>query len=205
MAIDNVRLPVDIEEGAVGGPRFMTTVHPATSGRETRISEWDLCRVEVDISYGIRDDSDLETVNKFFLARGGKARPFRFKWWQDFEAENVTLGTGDGSTATFQLIKTYTDSVLTYTRTIYLPVVGTVVVKVAGVTKTETTHYTVNYSTGLITFTGGNIPGVQVVTADFEFDLPMRFDDDHLRFRILTNLNGTVPAIPLIEVLGEAV
>ena len=44
------------------------------------------------------------------------------------------------------------------TRAIQLPVAGTVEISVAGVLKTETTHYTVDYSTGVVTFTGGNIP-----------------------------------------------
>lgn len=202
--VDNVRLPVGIEEGATGGPRFQTTIHSALSGHEQRISEWDLCRIEVDIAYGIRDETDIEAILKLFLSRGGKLSPFRFKWWQDYSASGQSLGTGDGVIAAYQLRKTYTDTVLTYTRTIYLPVSGTLAIYVNGVEKTEATHYSVNYSTGVVTFAGGSIPpNGHAITADFEFDLPMRFDDDHLKFRLLTATLHTVPSIPLIEVIGE--
>lgn len=204
MAFHNIRLPVDIEQGAIGGPRFETTVHEAVSGHEQRISEWDLQRVEVDISYGIRTVADLDTILNHFNGRRGKAHSFPFKWWKDYVATSQNIGTGDGADATFQLIKTYTDSSNAYTRTIFLPVLNTVVITVAAVARTEGVHYNVNYTTGVVTFTGGNIPSNgQAVVATFEFNLPMRYDDDHLRFRLVTAEIGGVPAIPLIEVIGE--
>lgn len=202
--VDNVRLPVDVEEGAVGGPRFFTTIQQSLSGHEQRIGEWDTCRGEWDISYGIRSKTELADVRKLYLARMGRLYAFRFKDHSDYEATDEAIGTGDGTTATFQLKKTYTDTVNSYVRTIQLPVSGTLVVKVAGVTKTETTHYTVNYSTGVITFTGGNIPSAaQAVTATFEFDVPVRFDDDILKIRTGVNEVFNIPPITVVEVLGE--
>lgn len=203
--VDNVRLRVSVERGAVGGPRFMTTVHSALSGHEHRLAEWDECRGEWDISYGIQDKDDLLDVVKLFYSRLGRFYPFRFKDWSDFEsAANEAIGTGDGSTATFQLKKTYTDGVRSYVRVIKLPVSGTLVVKVNGVTKTETTHYTVNYSTGVITFTGGNIPSNgHAVTATFQFDVPVRFDEDHLKVNMYSEDLGQIPAITIVEVLDE--
>ena len=63
-----------------------------------------------------------------------------------------------------------------------MPVNGTVEISVAGVPKTETTHYTVDYATGMVTFTPGNIPAAaQAVTATFEFDVPVRFAEDDLK------------------------
>ena len=204
MAIDNIRLPVTVEQGAVGGPRFQTSIQTALSGIEQRIAEWDVARCEYDIGYAVRGKADLiSEVIKLWRDRQGPAYPFRFKDWSDFQAENVEIGTGDASTAAFQLVKSYSVVFVT-TRAIQLPVSGTVEISVAGVLKTETTHYTVDYSTGLVTFTGGNVPAVgQAITASFEFDVPVRFAEDTLKVSMTMDDFGDIPSIPLLEVLSE--
>ena len=202
--IDNVRLPVEVEQGATGGPRFSTSIQTALSGIEQRIAEWDIARCEYDVGYAVRGKTSLlSEVIKLWRDRRGSAYPFRFKDWSDFQATNVAIGTGNGSLASFQLVKVY--SVIFETiRAIQLPVSGTVQIKVAGVTKTETTHYTVDYSTGLITFTTGNIPAAaQAITATFEFDVPVRFTEDALKVSMTMDDFGDIGSIPLIEVLSE--
>ena len=204
MAIDNVRLPVEVEQGATGGPRFKTSIQTALSGIEQRIAEWDVARCEYDISYAVRGKADLiSEVIKLWRDRLGPAYPFRFKDWSDFEATDVNIGTGDGvdrRVPTGQILR----------RDLrghpHHPVAGRGhrAIKVAGVLKTETTHYTVDYSTGLVTFTGGNIPAAaQAVTASFEFDVPVRFTDDALKVSMTMDDFGDIPSIPLIEVLSE--
>ena len=204
MAIDNIRLPVEVEQGATGGPRCRTSVQTAMSGIEQRIAEWDIARCEFDIGYGVRGKASLlSEVIKLYRDRLGPAYPFRFKDWSDFQATNVSIGTGDGSLAAFQLVKHY-DVVFVTTRKIQLPVAGTVQIKVAGALKTETTHYTIDYATGLVTFTSGNIPAAaQAITATFEFDVPVRFTDDTLKVSMTMDDFGDIPSIPLIEVLSE--
>ena len=204
MAIDNVRLPVEVEQGAAGGPRFKTSIQTALSGIEQRIAEWDVARCEYDISYAVRGKAELiSEVIKLWRDRLGPAYPFRFKDWSDFEADDVNIGTGDGAVVDFQLIKSY-GLVYVVNRVIQLPVEGTVAITVAGVPKTETTHYTVDYSTGMVTFTGGSIPtGGQVVRASFEFDVPVRFTDDVLKVSMTMDDYGDIPSIPLMEVLSE--
>jgi uncharacterized protein (TIGR02217 family) len=203
MAIDNIRLPVEVEQGASGGPRFRTSVQTAMSGIEQRIAEWDIARCEFDIGYRVMSKALLGEVIKLYRDRLGPAYPFRFKDWSDFQATNVAIGTGDGSLAAFQLVKSY-DVIFVTTRKIQLPVAGTVQIKVAGVLKTETTHYTVDYATGLVTFTSGNIPAAaQAITATFEFDVPVRFTDDTLNVSMTMADLGDIPSIPLIEVLSE--
>jgi uncharacterized protein (TIGR02217 family) len=79
------------------------------------------------------------------------------------------------------------------------PVSGTVLIAVAGVTKTETTHYTVNYTTGVVTFTGGNIPTAgQAITAGFQFDVPVCFDQDVHQYTWKDFASGTAQ-VPLVE------
>lgn len=203
--VDTVRLPTGVEEGAQGGPRDQVQIQTAISGHEQRVSDWDEMRCEYDISYGIRSLADAQAVLLIYRSRGS-FRPFRFKDWGDYTITNQTIGTGDGSTATFQAIKTYNDGVYTGTRTLRRLVSGTLSVSVNAVVKTETTHYTVDYDTGEITFTAGNEPanGHAVAIPAGEFDVAVRFvDDAALRLRAIQADIFEVPGINLIELLGE--
>jgi uncharacterized protein (TIGR02217 family) len=202
--VDNVRLPVHVERESEGGPRFMTDVQVSMTGKEQRISQWDAARCEYDISYGITSRSDVEAVLALFRSRRGQAYPFRFKDWNDYTVDDETIGEGDASDATFQIIKTYYDGVLTHTRTIQLPVSGTLTVRVGTVSQVEGVDYNVNYSTGIITFTGGSIPGLgDDIIVSCEFDVPVRFADDYLTLRMLDDSFATVPGIKIVEVLDE--
>jgi uncharacterized protein (TIGR02217 family) len=188
--IESPRFPVDISYGSSGGPAWSTNVVETDSGAESRNQRWSSPRHEYDVSYGIRSLASLETLLKFFHVVSGKAIGFRYKDWMDFKscdrlstpaATNCAIGTGTGALATFQLYKTYTQGSYTRSRKIWKPISGTVLIAVAGATKTETTHYTIDYTTGVVTFTGGNLPGAAAaVTAGFEFDVPVRFDTDKL-------------------------
>ena len=144
------------------------------TGREQRNVDWSSQRCSFDISYGIQYKEDFIDVVKFFYARLGKARGFRFKDWSDFEAVNEQIGIGDGTTTIFQLVKNYT-SLVVYQRKITRPVAGTVAVRVNG----ATVPYTVNNNTGVVTFTSAPAAAA-VIMADFEFDVPMRFENDEM-------------------------
>lgn len=195
MAFDNVRLPDDIERGAEGGPKFQTSIIALGNGSEQRNVDWIAQRCTFDVGYGVEDKAGYSEIVKFFYARQGKARGFRFKDWSDFEASGVTIGVGDGVQTQFQLLKRYTN-IVTFERKITRPVVGTVVVYADGVP----TAPTVNVSTGIVTF--ASAPAIDVViTADFEFDVPVRFDTDELRLNLLTYDAGTIPSIPVIELI----
>lgn len=98
--------------------------------------------------------------------------------------QNTVTGlfTGDGSTATFQMYITRTLGSITGRKKVMHPrqlnafagVTPAPVVRSNGVTKVETTDYTINYSTGIITFGAGDIPGNgHVVDATFHYDTPV--------------------------------
>lgn len=202
--VDQVRLPTTVEEGAVGGPRFKTIIQQAISGHEYRIGEWDACRGEWDVGYGIRSRDDLLAVKTFYLARFGRLHSFRFRDWTDYMATLAAIGTGTGTEDEFQLKKTYTSGSRSYIRTITQPVSGALSVFVNAIQKTETTDYTVNYETGIITFGAGDIPANgEAVTATFEFDVPVRFDDDVMKISAVAVDAGRIPPITVIEVLDE--
>lgn len=199
---DSVRLPEDVERGAKGGPRFKTTVVPLVSGREQRNIDWSLARAAWDIGYGMDNKAYYSTVQDFYYARRGKGRGFRFKDWSDFECIDELIGIGDGANLLFQSLKTYgADDDAPYIRVLTRLVAGTLVVRVDGVVKTLTTHYTVAVETGIITFTGGNAPAnLKEVRIDVEFDVPVRFDTDEFDLTLELADAGEVLSLPIVEI-----
>lgn len=205
MAIDNARLPPEVEKGAQGGPLFKTTVLMAASGDEQRIPEWDICRGEWDIGYGIRSKALLLVVIAFFRAVMGKAFSFRFKDWGDFQATDQNFGTGDGSTVQFQLKVTYSSLsdvpaiVRSYVRSIKLPRSTGLVIKVNG---TPTVLYTL-LTGGIIQFNSAPTNG-HALTWTGEFDVPVRFDVDKIAASMELADFGTIRGIRVVEVLDAA-
>ncbi len=53
-----VRMPIDVERGAVGGPGFKTRVLPLESGFEQRNIDWSDTRGEWDLSYGLMNTAE---------------------------------------------------------------------------------------------------------------------------------------------------
>ncbi|MGI3213214.1 DUF2460 domain-containing protein, partial [Roseovarius tibetensis] len=145
------------------------------SGREQRIAQWQRSRGEWNVSTGIRSRADIEAVLAFFYARRGRAHGFRFKDWTDFRAAGQLLGTGDSQQTAFQLVRRYDSGGAVHARRITRPVEGTVVVYRDGME--VSTGLSIDPATGLVTFSTPPDPGV-AVTADYEFDVPARFDTD---------------------------
>ncbi len=197
MTFHEVRFPDDIAYGASGGPAYSTSVISTASGYEQRNQNWAAARGKWDVSSGLKKQSQLETLIAFFRARKGKAHGFRFKDWTDYKAAGQTLGIGDGTTQIFQLVKNYASGAGSEIRTITKPVSGTVAVYANGVKKT--TGVSVNATTGIVTFSTAPAQGV-IITADFEFDVPVRFDTDEMDVTIENfNLNEWSD-IPIIEI-----
>lgn len=202
MAFHDVRLREDIERGAQGGPQFKTTVIELSSGKEKRNINWSEARAKYNIAYGIQQREDFQEVLAFFYARRGKAHSFRFKDWSDFEMARAQIGVGDGVDTTFQIAKTYEDGAYEYVRNIYKPVSGSVSVWVNNSLRTEGTHYTVNYLTGLITFTAP-VTDTHAVEVQCQFDIAARFDIDELGVELVWYDAGSVPDITIVEVRAE--
>ena len=94
-------------------------------------------------------------------------------------------------------MKRYTSGAQSWTRTITKPVAGTVRVAL-GVVE-QITGWTVNTTTGVVTFATAPAGGV-IVRAGFEFDVPVRFDTDTLDVTLDFERLGSITSIPLIEV-----
>ncbi len=210
MAFHDVRFPTAISRGSQGGPERRTDVVVLGSGFEERNSRWADSRRSYNAGYGIASADDLYAVIAFFEERRGRFHGFRWRDHADWTsaspqaaptALDQDIGTGDGTTDTFQLRKTYGGAHAPWQRDIKKPVAGTVLVAVAGIVKTSGTDYTVDATTGLVTFLPGQIPAVgEVVTAGFEFDVPVRFDTDRLDVNLSGFEHGAIPNIPIVEI-----
>lgn len=207
MTFYETRFPTRIAGGAQGGPMRVTDVVSLRSGFEERNSIWQYSRRKWDAAYGVKDADDLHTVLAFWEAMCGRQHSFRWKDWADFKSvapgQDVTaldqaIGTGDGATLSFQLIKTYAAGGASYVRPIRKPVAGTVRVAIDGTEKTAGVDFTIDTTTGLIAFAVA--PGdTLAITAGFEFDVPARFDNDALSTQ-LENYHGGTASIDIIEV-----
>ncbi len=201
-----IRLPEDISFGASGGPQFRTTVVEMASGREQRNREWAEARNVYDVGLGLRSENDLGVLLAFFRARAGRAFGFRYKDWLDYKsslpqqavtATDQQIAIGDGAMVAFQLVKIYDSGGISHVRDIVKPVSGTVQIALDGVV--QATGWQVDVTSGIVTF--AMAPGIgAVITAGYEFDVPVRFSDDFLAITLESYQAGQIPSIPLIEV-----
>jgi uncharacterized protein (TIGR02217 family) len=188
----DVRFPDAVARGATGGPEFSTDIISVASGFEQRNVNWSAARAKYDISTGIRTREQMAEVIAFFRARKGRAYGFRFRDWNDFEAEAQPLAA-TADPLVWQLTKQYASGPSVDQRTITKPEAGTVVVRVSG----NPVSVDVDHLTGLVTF--GLAPGSQPY-ADFLFDVPVRFDTDHLPVVAVAYHIQQVSSIALVEI-----
>ncbi len=181
------RLELGYDYGAVGGMEFKTQIIEVADDREQRavtrllpLGRWQLG----DRLYGESEVDKLTEVSylkEFHTARLGKKQGFRFKDWSDYKAENQLIGIGDGETTQWQLSKAYKAGNATTYRPIQKPVVGTVDIFVDGVNVgVDPDHiWVVDHETGVISNEAPLLNGT-VLSANFEFDVPVWFESDEL-------------------------
>lgn len=177
--------------GFVSAARFNTTITVNAGGNETANQNWDHPLMRFVAPEATREWEVVRDLGKHWRITRGPFRTWPLRDPQDFASCDLTrpnviptvamtdqpLGTGDGFTDSFQLIKRYSYGGETYDRTIHLPVLSTVKVSVNGVLKTVTTDYAVSRPGGVITFVTPP-PNGHLVKAGFLFDCEVRFESD---------------------------
>lgn len=196
-AFHEVQFPPDISYGALGGPGWSTSIVTTIAGHERRNVNWSEARGRWNVAHGLKRREQLDALIAFFRARRGRAHGFRFKDWTDHQATAQLIGTGDGTTKSFQLVKRYASGGEVVTRTITQPVAGTVRLYRNGVEAAS--GWTLDPTKGLVTFTAAPAAGV-AVTADLAFDVPARFDTDQMEVTIETYELGSWGQIPVVEI-----
>ncbi len=216
----DIRLPEEIEQGSHWGPGFKTTILDMSSGAEQRNQDWSAARGKGDISYGIDGPAEFSLVQAFFYARAGRAFGWRFRDWTDYQLNLEPIGTadgsaqaaGDGTTTTFQIIKTYeATGPAPYTRRITRPVstttfayvngalttlANTILIYVNGVLET---HWSLS-GTNLVVFAAGHVPPMSAtITVSCDFDVPVRFDVDELSAVMNLATAASIDHLPIVE------
>ena len=154
---------------------------------------------------------DLHAVIAFFEERRGRLHGFRWRDptdWKSCPPESTPtaldqpIGTGDGTTAAFQLDQDLRlrlqplDPRHHQARRRHRPHR-----RRRRRCRTPATAYTVDTATGLVTFQPGHIPAAgAAITAGFEFDVPVRFDTDKLEINLQGFRHGAIPSIPIVEI-----
>lgn len=208
MAFHEIRFPANVSFGSLGGPERLTEIVTLANGFEERNTPWEHSRRRYDAGFGLRSLEDVDALLAFFEARRARLHAFRWKDWSDFKscganqtiaATDQLIGVGDGIAVAFQLKKTYQSGAASYVRPIAKPVVGTVVVAIANDPKVEGLEFSVDAATGIVNFSTPPDIGV-LITAGYEFDVPVRFDADVIQTSVASFRAGDVPNVPIVEV-----
>ncbi|MAL80216.1 MAG: glycoside hydrolase family 24 [Sneathiella sp.] len=184
MSFHEVRFPTRISYGAVGGPRFSTTVQVLNSGYEQRNINWAEARREYSFDISPSRGAEWTAVLDFFHARRGRAYGFRLKDFGDFVMPAQAMAIGDGAETAFQITKRYVDEDMlapAYERPLKKIVAGSVSVAVEGAPLAS--GWSVDNASGLLTFDTAPGEGDEI-TVSCEFDVPVRFDTDLMQSAI---------------------
>lgn len=159
----------------------MNSIHQNATGTvRDSFSHSDHDWMRYSIQMNLLSDVQRTAVLNFLRAMGGNLSNFLFQdfYGMGYTVARNTIGTGDGVKTVFQLRETVTIGATTkhYERWDIIND-STLQVWVNGVLQTYATHYTCNFtSSGIITFTSGNIPAVgQAVEAAFGYYRRCRF------------------------------
>ncbi len=206
-AFDDVLYPFELGRSTAVAPEFSTSISVTASGHERRNSLWSDARIHFDVGPGIRSEAELSQLIAFFRARRGPSQGFRISDPFDFSSNGMTgtptmldqlLGTGDGQTADFQLMKSYGPGEDPQQRPITRPRSETLLVSVDG---TPALDWGLG-PTGLLTFSQAPNAGAEI-RAGFLFDVPVRFAEDRIDISAVNFSSGEAPSIPLIELREE--
>lgn len=208
MNFHDVRFPTTLSIGSTGGPERRTEIVALNNGFEERNSPWRQSRRRYDAGIAMRSMDDLEALIAFFEARQGQLYGFRWKDWTDFKscpvsatpsASDQDLGLGDGTQTVFQLAKSYQSGEHIHRRDVRKPVAGTVTIGLDGQGLIAGTDFVLDHAGGEVTFVSPPADGA-VLTAGYEYDVPVRFDTDRLEINLASFSAGDIPNIPIIEV-----
>ncbi len=181
--LETPRFPGCPSFGYTSQPDFNVTVIRTSGGQEQRNANWSRSLQVITVNV-TRMQDEIQELLYFWQAMGGAECGFRFKDYADYMSSRVgedpsatdqPLVLVLGSPDRYQMTKRYTAGARSQDRDIYKPVQGTILVAANGVTLTEGVGYTIDYTTGIVDFSGS--PAAPL-TWGGEFDIPVRFASD---------------------------
>jgi uncharacterized protein (TIGR02217 family) len=185
-------------------PEWRTQIHEATSGKEFRLAYWTYPRWHYEISYNyLKDnpddlyeqntDTDLRTLEGFFLQMQGSLNPFLFFDPSDNTVQGQIIGTGNATQTQFQMVRTFGG----FIEPIQAPFGNPAINVYLNGTLQAATSYSIG-STGIITFNTAPGSGV-VITADFSYNFTCRFEKDMLE---LENFMFQLWSLKQVEIIS---
>lgn len=172
-----------------------TTIQSAVSGFETRFAAKPFPKYEWKFSFEFlrqgallgQSFTELFTLIGFYNLRQGQLDSFLYQDADDNAVIGQQIGVGDGSTKTFQMLRTLGG----FAEPILAPNIVSAVY-VDGVLKTLGTDYSISAwgsaTPGIVTFVTAPA-NTKLVTADFSFYWPCRFNTDATEFnKMMTSL-----------------
>ena len=178
MSFHEIRFPTRISYGAIGGPRFSTTVQILNSGHEQRNINWAQARREYSVDISPSRGGEWDEILTFFHSRRGRAYGFRLKDFSDYKVSNGVIGSGDGSTIEFQMVKRYQDEFSvseSFERPLSKIVENSTSIFLDDVAQFG--NWTIDTDSGIVTFSTAPSTSA-VISVNCEFDVPVRFDTD---------------------------
>lgn len=199
----NARFPENISVSFEKSINFNTDISKTKNFIEQRIKLSNDCYNIYTLNYENLQHSDLNKIVSFFSIVKGCYSTFRFKDWSDYKVTNQLIGYYSGSN-NFQLKKTYNVNLLDgsfvfYTKTITKPVNNSVKLYINDI---ENKNFTIDSSTGILSINTDLLED-DVITADFEFDINVRFYADELKITNKTKNTSEIKNLKLIEVLSN--
>lgn len=184
---------------------WFTDVVQYDTGKEQRNQVWPRPKRHWVLPYEVMKKEYRDKLLELAGRAAGMANIFFFEDPYDYYcSESECSITAIAAQTEFQLIKTYyptTAEKWTENKTRIQP--GTIyqpTVKVDGAPKVEDTDYTLDDDTGKVTFSVA--PGAgKVITADYYFYYPTRFDTDIYEESTIYRQILTMGDIPIIEVI----
>ncbi|WP_186291165.1 DUF2460 domain-containing protein [Nitrospirillum viridazoti] len=177
-------------------PTWSTRILTAASGRETRMAMWSAPKWEFRLKYEVLRDTptenELQILLGFFNQQQGSFGSFLLIDPDDNQATGQTIAVGDGTTASFTLVRTFGG---------YVEPVGAVV---GGLTiyvngARQTSGYSV--AGNALTFSRPPASGA-VISADFQYAFLVRFKDDAITAERFLRQMWSVGEVNLITVRG---
>lgn len=176
---------------------YNTIINKSKNGNELRISNYDYPLLSYNVINDIKTKKELENIINFFKLVKGRAYGFKFKDWLDYKATNQNIAVADGEQKEFQLIKTYNINNRVQIRKITKPKQVSIFVNNQNIIE----NININYSNGIITF---NTPPKKdtIISASFEFYVPVRFDNDKIEIVMKNEKVGEIKDLKIVELLN---
>ncbi|HEY0004535.1 MAG TPA: DUF2460 domain-containing protein [Pyrinomonadaceae bacterium] len=192
-----VLLDIEYAPGASGGASFSNSLLDAPSGIEQLASNSLKDRWRGAIDFNLLSPFGIEQLYSFFLCRGGNRCCFRFLPPRFNTFDNDLIAVADGTEESLSIYREFTDGLYTYRKRIVKPAWGTIsltldgalvgCINENGVLEQPTfggpvfgewppaVVVNLDYTTGIITPTSGNITAGEWRVFAGQFHLPVRF------------------------------